>query len=128
MDVSLIAPCGMNCALCLAFQRDDHRCSGCRDGSVKKPESRMRCAIKQCDKRLQNRWLNCSPCEKPCARLKSLDKRYREKYNMSMMENLASIRENGIRAFLAQQGRQYTCGQCGNSICVHTGKCMQCGT
>ncbi len=126
MDVSLIAPCGMNCALCLAYQRDENHCPGCRDDSVKKPDTRVRCVIKNCDKRLQNRWLNCSPCPRPCARLKKLDARYQEKYNVSMIENLSTIKQNGIRTFLTQQGRQYTCQNCGGTVCVHKGKCLNC--
>ena len=126
MDVSLIAPCGMNCALCLAYQRDQNRCSGCRGNGVPKSESRLRCVIKNCEKRLQNGWVNCSPCERPCARIKRLDKRYREKYNMSMLENLACIKNDGMKVFLGQQARQWTCKACGGVICVHRGKCLRC--
>ena len=126
MDVSLIAPCGINCALCFAYQRDTNHCPGCRDDSVPKPKTRVRCVIKNCEKRLQNGWLNCSPCPRPCARLKKLDARYREKYNMSMMDNLACIKENGIRTFLAQQSKQWTCPTCHGLICVHKGKCLKC--
>jgi hypothetical protein len=126
MDISLIAPCGMNCALCLAYQRDQDHCPGCRDDSVPKPKIRLRCVIKNCEKRLQNGWLNCSRCERPCARLKQLDARYRAQHDVSLLENLACIRDNGIKTFLAQQSRQYTCRTCGGAICVHHGKCMQC--
>ncbi len=30
MDVQPIAPCGMNCATCLAYLRDKNTCCGCR--------------------------------------------------------------------------------------------------
>ncbi len=30
MDVSLIAPCGMNCGICLAYLRTKNVCPGCR--------------------------------------------------------------------------------------------------
>lgn len=29
MDKTLIAPCGMNCQLCYAFQREKNKCPGC---------------------------------------------------------------------------------------------------
>ena len=39
----------------------------------------------------------CFDCDKfPCDRLKRLDKRYREKYGMSEIENLNKIREIGL--------------------------------
>ncbi len=126
MDVSLIAPCGMNCALCLAYQRDKNHCPGCRDDSVRKSDYHARCVIKHCEKRLQNGWVNCSPCEKPCPRLKRLDKRYREKYGMSMLENLACIREGGMKTFLAQQTKRWTCPECKGLMCVHRGRCLVC--
>ena len=56
-----------------------------------------------------------------------MDQRYRAKYGMSMMENLACIRDNGVRTFLMQQSRQYMCPTCGGTICVHRGRCLQCG-
>jgi hypothetical protein len=40
----------------------------------------------------------CFKCEKyPCDKLKHLDKRYRTKYVMSMIENLENIKKNGIK-------------------------------
>jgi len=29
MSTVLIAPCGMNCRLCMAYQRDKKQCKGC---------------------------------------------------------------------------------------------------
>ncbi len=127
MDATLIAPCGMNCALCYAYQRDKNRCDGCRSDSIPFEYCR-RCVIKSCKTRLDNGWADCSVCERPCQRLKQLDKRYRTKYGMSMLENLAAIRENGIEAFVGQQLQRWTCPDCGVVICVHHGRCMHCGS
>jgi len=45
----------------------------------------------------------CFECNNfPCKRLKALDKRYRMKYHMSMIDNLNFIKENGLEAFLAK--------------------------
>lgn len=125
MDVSLIAPCGMNCALCMAYQRETKHCSGCRSDNIPF-ESCRRCVIKNCNTLLQNGWPDCSPCDKPCARLKQLDKRYRTKYNMSMLDNLTFIRDYGMEAFLAQQTVRWECPTCGGLICVHHRKCPRC--
>ena len=88
MKAGLIAPCGMNCSLCVAYLRDKNQCPGCRSiDSGKTSEYRKNCIIKNCDQLKKNNWKYCSDkCEKfPCKRLKNLDKRYRNKYEMSMV-------------------------------------------
>ncbi len=125
MDASLIAPCGINCALCLAYQRDKNCCGGCRSENIPFAYCQS-CPIKNCGKRLQNGWNDCSPCGEPCIRIKQLDKRYRAKYNTNVLNNLACIRDNGIGAFLAEQAAQWTCPQCGGLKCMHRGICLKC--
>ena len=44
-----IAPCGMNCALCMAFQRTKKRCLGCWGDDVDKPMSCRSCIIRNCE-------------------------------------------------------------------------------
>ena len=125
MDASLIAPCGMNCALCYAYQRNKKHCDGCRSDNIPFEYCR-RCAIKSCKTRLENGWTDCSLCERPCQRLKQLDKRYRTKYGMSMLANLQNIRVEGMDSFLKGQADTWTCPDCGGLICVHRGRCMKC--
>jgi len=62
----------------------------------------------------------------PCKRLKSLDKRYRTKYHMSMLENLAFIRDLGMESFLKKEEAQWRCPECGGVICCHNGLCLHC--
>jgi hypothetical protein len=59
--------------------------------------------------------------------LKHLDKRYRTKYEMSMIENLGNIKNFGIRKFLKNEDVRWTCSQCGGTICVHKKYCIDCG-
>ncbi len=125
MDAALIAPCGMNCALCYAYQRDKNHCDGCRSDNIPSEYCR-RCVIKNCKTRLENSWADCSLCEKPCQRLKQLDKRYRTKYGMSMLANLEVIRVQGMNVFLNEQAAKWTCPDCGSLICVHRGRCINC--
>jgi hypothetical protein len=120
MKTGLIAPCGMNCNLCKAYLRDKNKCPGCRSGGNKnKLDTRVNCIIKNCDQLKKNNWKYCSDkCEKfPCTRLKNLDKRYRNKYDMSMIENLESIKKLGIRKFIEKEKKRWIKG---NKIyCVH---------
>jgi hypothetical protein len=59
--------------------------------------------------------------------LKHLDKRYRTKYGMSMIENLENIRGFGIRRFVASESARWACPECGGMICIHNRYCYRCG-
>lgn len=128
----LIAPCGMNCRLCVAYQAREldinqkgfHRtyCTGC----IPRGEH-CQFMADQCDKVGKGQVRFCTECEAyPCKRLKSLDKRYRGKYHMSMIANLNSIRENGMEEFLCMQEEKWRCPTCGGTICCHNGLCLSC--
>lgn len=123
---AMIAPCGMNCSLCSAFLRDKNRCPGCRGDDRGKCKTRLVCKIKMCETR---RGKFCSSkCESfPCQWLNHLDKRYRAKYGMSMVENLRSIETGGLRSFLEAEKTKWTCPGCGAKICVHYPSCRSCG-
>ncbi|MGD0710187.1 MAG: DUF3795 domain-containing protein [Bacteroidales bacterium] len=122
---SLIAPCGMNCGICMAYLREKNKCPGCRGSDKGKPVTRLRCKIKKCDQ-LNSEF--CFDCEEfPCKMLKHLDKRYRIKYNMSMIENNINIKGFGVLEFLKAEKIKWTCIKCGGTICVHKGKCSACG-
>ncbi len=129
----LIAPCGMNCGICsgyLALTRDVKTkgirmpyCAGCRP-------RRKNCAFlkKQCDLLRMGQVEYCHECRSfPCRRLQDLDTRYRTLFRMSMIENLESIKEDGIRRFLRQEAERWKCQKCGGVICCHNGVCFDCG-
>ena len=124
----LIAPCGMNCALCYAYLREKNKCPGCRGSNENKAYSCVNCRIINCDTLNQRKLKFCFSCKTfPCARLKQLDKRYRTKYGMSMIENLGNIKEHGIRDFVKQEKQRWTCPNCDGIICVHRVDCSYCG-
>ena len=56
-----------------------------------------------------------------------LDKRYRTKYDMSMLENLTTIRDSGLTAFVEKEKERWRCRTCGGTICVHRWMCPVCG-
>lgn len=64
----------------------------------------------------------------PCKRLKALDKRYRTRYHMSMLENLAFLQANGLEEFVRQQDEKYRCARCGKPRTVHQEYCIHCAT
>jgi hypothetical protein len=131
-EEDLIAPCGMNCRLCVAFQareldinKQGFRRTYC-PGCIPRGEHCLHMADR-CEKVGKGLVRFCIECEDyPCKRLKSLDKRYRDKYHMSMIENLDSISENGMTEFLRRQEDKWRCPNCGGTICCHNGLCLSC--
>ena len=128
-SAALIAPCGMNCRLCLAFIRDKNACPGCRMDNGYKSKSCISCRIKNCEKLASGEFEYCFSCEDfPCARLKNLDKRYTTKYGCSPIENLESIQSLGIMRFIRKEEEKWACPQCGSLLCVHKPECLSCQT
>ena len=135
MEEQLIAPCGMNCGLCVSYlaMKNDLKekgfsrkyCVGCR------PRGKN-CTFmaQQCDLVGKGLVRFCYECLTfPCRRLKDLDKRYRTKYHMSMIENLEFIefiKEHGIEKFFEKEEAKWRFPECGGMICCHNGLCLSC--
>jgi hypothetical protein len=129
----LIAPCGMNCAICkayLAYSRgvpykkgEVSHCSSCLIRN-------KNCAFmkKHCEKLRRKQIRFCYKCEDmPCKQLAKLDAYYRARYGMSMVENQKMMQEKGMIEFLKSQAEKYRCPSCDDIISVHDGKCYACG-
>ena len=132
MKEDLIAPCGMNCSLCVSYQFGEknlnklgfHRsyCPGC----IPRGKNCTHMAY-HCDLIGEGKIRFCYMCERyPCQRLKDLDKRYRTKYHMSMIENLDYIKANGMEDFLEKQEAKWKCPTCDGTVCCHNGLCLEC--
>lgn len=122
MKTNLIAPCGMNCAICSGYLREKNKCLGCRGIDESNSDYCRKCIIKHCKILKEKGVKYCSiKCEKyPCKRLRDLDKRYKTKYGMSMIENLEFIKQNGIRKSIEREKKRWIKG---NTIfCVHNKK------
>ncbi|MBN1190387.1 MAG: DUF3795 domain-containing protein [Dehalococcoidales bacterium] len=133
MEEKLIARCGMNCGLCVSFlamKNDLNKkgfarkyCPGCL------PRGKN-CTFmeRHCGPLGKGTIRFCYEChDYPCRRLKDLDKRYRTKYHMSMIENLEYIKAYGIELFLEKEAAKRRCPECGGVICCHNGLCLSCG-
>lgn len=132
MEQIHIAPCGMNCSLCVSYQsmENDLKKKGFSKGYCPGCLVREKHCIfmkSTCDLLGKGLVRFCYEChEYPCKRLKALDQRYRTKYHMSMIENLEYIKENGIESFLKKEESTWSCPSCGGIICCHNGLCMKC--
>jgi hypothetical protein len=128
----LIAPCGMNCAVCsryLSYVNNLKRsqCVGCR------------LRIEQCaylfgkcsgiNHAARGNAAFCFECSYyPCKQINRMDDRYRKNYKMSIKDNLEHIKQRGIGEFIEEQYRKYHCSKCGGLISIHNGKCFTCDT
>jgi hypothetical protein len=124
----MIAPCGMNCGLCIGHLRKRKPCGGCLgNNDINKPDGCKSCTVVTCEHLAKTESGFCYECPKyPCRRLKTLDKRYSTKYGMSMFENLAFIKENGLENFLKLEEKKWTCPNCGSGLSVHRDNCLIC--
>ena len=134
-DPQLIAPCGMNCAICsayLAWKNDLPKvrgkishCPGCRP-------RKKQCSfvIKQCpdDRKLKKGAIAfCFECTMfPCPGLDRLDRKYQTRYGMSMIANLKEIKKDGLAKFVKSQVKKHACPACGALRSIHSGKCYVC--
>ena len=126
----LIAPCGMNCAICsryLAYINNlkRSRCVGCRPRN-----KRCTYLFKKCtgiNTVAKGKAAFCFICSQyPCKQINRIDDRYRMNYRMSIKENLECIRKKGIGQFIKGQYKKYRCSRCGGLISVHNKKCFKC--
>ncbi len=127
----LIAPCGMNCGICVAFfgytmsgNKRKMKCIGCI------PSNKSCAHIKKyCEKLLKKEVTYCHECSDfPCIHIQRLDTKYRRRFDYSTIENLKYIKKKGMKKFLQEQKKKYTCPNCSGIICVHTKRCYSCET
>ena len=133
MEESLIGLCGMNCGICSGYlaEKNDlmnkgikvRYCAGCRS------KKNNFCAfVKKCELLAKKLVTYCYECGNfPCEKLTSLDKRYRQHYHMSEIDNLKHIKENGMKKFLEREEGKWKCPECSGVICCHDGICYTCG-
>ncbi|HIH02250.1 TPA: DUF3795 domain-containing protein [Thermoplasmata archaeon] len=133
MERHLVAPCGMNCNICAGYLASKHDvkakgirlmyCIGCR------PRDKNCAFLKRgCELLRKGKVEYCYECDDfPCDRLSAMDKRYREDFRMSEIENLEYIRDHGIEGFLRAEEYKWRCPRCGGVTSCHNGICFECG-
>ncbi len=134
INEELIAPCGMNCAICskyLAYVNNLNKsqCSGCRPSNKKCTYLFEKCSG------INNSVVGnaiakfCFECDQyPCKEINRMDTRYRKNYKMSVKKNLEAINNNCLADFAKDQYEEYYCPKCGGLISIHNKKCFKCDT
>lgn len=122
----MIAPCGLDCSVCIARLEKTPPCPGCWSKEEGKPEHCARlCEIAFCEHRKELKDGYCDKCpDYPCAHILKMENKYQHDYPLkeSLMDNLAEMRRLGMDEFLRNESEKWCCVHCGGIICVHTGK------
>ncbi len=133
-SAELIAPCGMNCAICsrylsYVYNLKRSQCVGCRPGNMKCAYLFEKCSgINGALKGNANASF-CFECRLyPCKQINRMDDRYKKNYGMSVKENLECINRLGVDKFTRNQYEEYYCPKCGGLISIHNRKCFKCDT
>lgn len=123
-DAAMIAPCGLNCALCYRHL-GKKPCPGCRKLEPEPESYQRKCVMRDC---VSARGLfSCADCvQRPCKRVKAFEKRYREGYGVDLAADAARQREAGVETLFQEQIESHTCGVCGHLINLHDGICSGC--
>lgn len=128
----LIAPCGMNCAICSNYlvcknNLNKSQCAGCRTANKKCTYLFAKCSGINHSLNGNAKAKFCFECDQyPCKEINRMDRRYRENYGISVKENLEYIRESGIKEFVVKQYNDHKCSKCGELVSVHNKKCFKC--
>lgn len=126
IDPNLLAPCGMNCLVCYVHLKKKKPCQGCRAADESQPGHCRVCKIKICAG--EHGMAFCSDCpDFPCAVIKRLDRSYRQRYAVSLVENARRREEVGMEAFLKEEKARWICAACGGVVSLHDRVCAVCG-
>lgn len=96
------ALCGMNCILCYRHLQGKHPCPGCSEEGMGRPISCQRCNILACSKERDNPCRDCP--DFPCVWHWNLDRRYRRRYQISLIRRNERARTDGVLAVLRRTG------------------------
>ena len=129
MKEELIAPCGMNCGICLAYLREKRNCPGCRGDDTSKSVSCLSCIIKNCEVIKTNKSGFCFECaEYPCHHYNRLKELSSQRPHLRLQpRELERVKELGEQRWLEHQKKRWSCPECGQMFAWYDEKCSECG-
>jgi len=128
----LIAPCGMNCAICSRYLANINnmkrsQCAGCRPENKKCSYLFEKCSGINSDLKGNSSARFCFQCDQyPCKQIDRMDARYRRSYGISVKDNLKCISKIGVYKFVQEQYEEHRCSGCNGLISIHNRKCFEC--
>ena len=126
ISATMLAPCGINCGVCYVHLKNKKPCLGCRGEDEAQPAHCRVCKIKTCA--MEQGVHFCSQCASfPCKTIKQLDKSYRQRYQVSLIDNALRLQALGTDSFLFEERAKWLCAECGGVISLHDRFCSECG-
>ena len=123
---TMLAPCGMNCQVCHGHLKKKKACRGCRNSDEGKPEHCRKCDIKDCA--VSHDVNFCLDCPSfPCKIIKRLDRSYRQRYQVSLIDNAVRLKTVGAERYLSEEREKWMCADCGGVVSLHDQVCSECG-
>ena len=126
IENALFAPCGMDCLVCSVHLKKKKPCSGCLSDDAGKPERCKDCKIKLC---AQAKGISyCFACaDFPCQGIHNLEKSYKKRDHLSLLENSQVVKDKGLEFFLQSEKNKWSCADCQGVISLHDKTCSECG-
>ena len=125
-----LSPCGVYCGACPSFRKSCYGC-GSEDRSQKR-KSKWSCKIRNCCFKEKN-YQFCYQCNDfPCKMIDSKlikshpnEKKYT--YRHEIVSNLKQLERVGIKQWLRELDKKWTCPECGGRLLWYQYKCSDCG-
>ena len=122
----MFSVCGLDCSVCSAHLRTNKPCVGCLIEGENKPVHCLNCSKKKCAK--EKGVTHCYECDEyPCKKIKVADRKYKEKYGVSLIKNNMLVKKTGADSFYEIQRKEYKCSECDGVFDVHNKCCSECG-
>lgn len=119
------AICGLFCGTCPSYPKD---CGGCLSSRIAPGCDTCGNGFRDCAK--SHEVTRCYECnEFPCARLESFRGQHVVNgigHHTHVIDDLQSMKESGVEAWVAQQAEAHTCTHCGKLIPWHESACPGC--
>ena len=122
----MLAPCGVNCIACHSHLKKKNPCLGCWAQEEDKSKHCRECKIRTC--MMKKGIAYCFECSTfPCEIIARLDKSYRQRYQMSIVEDAKRLKEAGSKRYLLEEKKRWRCKACDGIISMHDQACSDCG-
>jgi len=111
--------------VCYVHLKNKKPCNECYGNDENKPERCINCKIKNCV--ISKSIKYCFECNDfSCVLIKNLDKSYRKRYSVELINSAEFIKINGIDEYMKNERNKWLCNGCGGVKTQHGNYCSEC--
>ncbi|MBN1591914.1 MAG: DUF3795 domain-containing protein [Candidatus Coatesbacteria bacterium] len=140
MDYRYDSPCGIYCGACgilkdlragrheerarqMNMPPEELKCAGCKTDTI--ADFCVGCKFRDCTKEKGIEF--CFDCDEfPCAELVAF-RNDKWPHHSTVLNNLDTIKEEGVAEWLVRQKKRWSCPECGESFTWYESQCEACG-